>query len=146
MLTSYFLYQSWLEWQGHFPLAARVALSFPGQPISPTPELIGNFVHSAQERQRDFSSCNPHISPSHLCLQYPLPHHLPFPLSLNHLPLLDFQAVFPWSLSHFLLRAADGESIKQALTTLMGRKFHFMWWHLHPVTQSYPMYMIYSLG
>lgn len=28
----------------------------------------------------------------------------------------------------------------------MGRKFHFMWWHLHPVTQSCPTYMIYSLS
>lgn len=91
--VSYFLYWSWLEWQGHFPLAVRVALSFPGQPISPTPELIGNFdCPLSSKRQRDFSSCNPHINPSHL--------YLPSPSLLLHTAIFPSEIFLPYSSVH----------------------------------------------
>lgn len=82
-----------------------------------------------------------HISLHHI-FSYNIPPHL--------LCLLLSSATSLSSLLHFhepkLTLCCCVESIKLALTALMGRKFHFMWWHLYPVTQSCLMCMIYSLG
>lgn len=148
---SYFLYPTWLEWQGHFPLAVRVALSFPGQPISPTPELIGNFdcPLSSEETKRFFLLQSTYHSIKSLpTINLPQTHAHIYSLFLSSIisPSSILMPHLHENQTHFLLWAPDCESIKLALAALMGRKFHFMWWHLHPVTQSYPMYTIYSLS
>lgn len=118
-----FLYQTWLEWQGHFPLAVWVALSFPGQPISPTPELIGNFdcPLSWGKTKRLFLLQFTYRSITSLPTISFLKHDVP-PLPVQSWALSLLAHIFSGLTLTFCLE----ESIKVALAALMGRKFHFI--------------------